>query len=174
MRGQLLTYQSENLTRLYKFRRHQAIKGIYGINVAVRNLEEAVRKYEAFFGVKAQSFGSEFFAFPGLVGAQFNINGFHLNLIASLEDGTSVAQFLERRGEGVFLLSVEPHLLPNPERLPRDPARPGVRHDDYRYRTGRAFLATEPDRLTLDLKLWILPDVPIAHVEQVLKRIGAQ
>ena len=83
------------------------IKGIYGINVAVRNLEEAVRKYEAFFGVKAQSFGSEFFAFPGLVGAQFNINGFHLNLIASLEDGTSVAQFLERRGEGVFLLSVE-------------------------------------------------------------------
>lgn len=83
------------------------IKGIYGINVAVKNLDEAVRTYEAFFGIKARSFGSEFFAFPGLVGAQFNINGFHLNLIASLVEGTSVAQFLERRGEGVFLLSVE-------------------------------------------------------------------
>lgn len=83
------------------------IKGIYGINVAVKNLDEAVRTYEAFFGIKARSFGSEFFAFPGLVGAQLNINGFHLNLIASLVEGTSVAQFLERRGEGVFLLSVE-------------------------------------------------------------------
>ncbi len=83
------------------------IKGIYGINIAVKDLDAAVGRYEAFFGIKAQSFGSEFFAFPGLVGAQFNINGFHLNLIASLAEGTSVAQFLERRGEGVFLLSVE-------------------------------------------------------------------
>lgn len=83
------------------------IKGIYGINIAVKDLDEAVRRYEAFFGIKARPAGSEFFAFPGLIGAQFYINGFHLNLIASLVEGTSVAQFLERRGEGVFLLSVE-------------------------------------------------------------------
>lgn len=83
------------------------IKGIYGVNIAVKNLDEAVRRYEDFFGMKAKNFGSEFFAFPHLVGAQFNINGFHLNLIASLKEGTSVAQFLEKRGEGVFLLSVE-------------------------------------------------------------------
>lgn len=83
------------------------IKGIYGVNIAVKNLEEATRKYEAFFGMKARPVGANFFAFPGLVGSQFCINGFALNLIASLEPGTSVASFLERRGEGIFLLSVE-------------------------------------------------------------------
>lgn len=83
------------------------IKGIYGVNIAVKDLDEATRKYEAFFGVEAKKVGSDFFAFPGLVGSQIKVNDFHINLIASLEEGTSVANFLERRGEGVFLLSVE-------------------------------------------------------------------
>lgn len=83
------------------------IKGIYGVNIAVRDLADATQKYEAFLGVKARPVGADFFAFPGLIGSQFEINGFHLNLIASTEPGTSVANFLERRGEGVFLLSME-------------------------------------------------------------------
>ncbi|MFT0891459.1 VOC family protein [Pseudochelatococcus sp. G4_1912] len=83
------------------------IKGVYGINVAVKDLDAATRQYEALFGIKAKPLSSDFFAFPGLIGSQISINGFHLNLIASLTDDTSVAKFIEKRGEGFFLLSVE-------------------------------------------------------------------
>ena len=83
------------------------IKGIYGVNVAVNDLAEATKMYEAFLGIQAKPISSDFFAVPGLVGSHFRINGFHLNLVASTTDGTSVAKFLARRGEGLFLLSVE-------------------------------------------------------------------
>lgn len=83
------------------------IKGVYGINIAVKDLEAATSQYEALLGIKAKSVSSSFFAFPGLIGSQFNINGFHLNLIASLTEDTSVAKFIEKKGEGFFLLSLE-------------------------------------------------------------------
>lgn len=83
------------------------IKGIYGINIAVKDLDAATSQYEALLGIKAKPVSSSFFAFPGLVGSQFNVNGFHLNLIASLTDDTSVAKFIEKRGEGFFLISLE-------------------------------------------------------------------
>lgn len=83
------------------------IKGVYGINIAVKDLDASTRRFEALLGVEAVAVSSSFFAFPGLVGSQFNMNGFHLNLIASLNDDTSVAKFIEKRGEGFFLLSLE-------------------------------------------------------------------
>jgi methylmalonyl-CoA epimerase len=82
------------------------IKGIYGINVAVKNLDAAVERYEAVFGVKAERLAAGDFAFPGLSGAKLDVNGFYLTLIASSSPDSSVAKFLERKGEGVFLLSV--------------------------------------------------------------------
>jgi len=82
------------------------IEGIHGLNVAVGNLEVATATYETLFGVKSTPMGPEGFAFPGLLGSSFNINGFHLNLITSTEPGTSVARFLEKNGDGVFLVSV--------------------------------------------------------------------
>ncbi len=83
------------------------IKGIYGINIAVRDLEKATLNYESAFGVKSRPVDETGFAFPGLLGSSFNLNGFHLNLIASKDENTSVAKFLDQKGEGVFLLSVE-------------------------------------------------------------------
>jgi len=83
------------------------ISSIYGVNVAVKDLEMATTRYEAVFGVKAERLAANFFAFPGLLGARLNINGFYITLIASTNENTSVAKFIERRGEGVFLLSVK-------------------------------------------------------------------
>jgi methylmalonyl-CoA/ethylmalonyl-CoA epimerase len=83
------------------------IKGVYGINIAVKDLDEAVRRYEAVLGIKPRTGSSKFFSFPNLVGASFNINGFRLNLIASQTDDTAVAKFVKARGEGVFLVSLE-------------------------------------------------------------------
>lgn len=82
------------------------IKGIYGINIAVKDLDEALARYESVFGAKAERLSEGDFAFPGLVGAKLNVDGFCITLIASSREDTSVARFLEKKGEGVFLLSV--------------------------------------------------------------------
>ena len=39
------------------------IKGIYGINIAVRDLEQATQNYEKAFGVKSEPVGRSGFAF---------------------------------------------------------------------------------------------------------------
>lgn len=83
------------------------IKGIYGINIAVKNLKTAVERYEKVFGVKSEHLAENDFAFPGLIGAKINISGTFINLISSVKDDTSVASFIEKNGEGLFLLSVE-------------------------------------------------------------------
>lgn len=83
------------------------IKNVYGINIAVADLDIASAKYEKILGVPGQFISADKFAFPGLTGTAFNVNGFHLNLIASTQPDTSVAKFIEKKGEGVFLVSLE-------------------------------------------------------------------
>lgn len=82
------------------------MRKIHGLNIAVRDLEEAVKKYEAVLGVASTSMGAEDFAVPGLRGAALSIGDFVINLIASENEKTSIAQFLEKRGEGLFLVSI--------------------------------------------------------------------
>jgi len=82
------------------------IKGVYGMNIAVKDLDAAVEKYTALLGQKpAKMLGGGDFAFPGLKGAAFDLDGFTLHLIAGEED-TSVGKFVASKGEGVFLLSL--------------------------------------------------------------------
>lgn len=80
---------------------------VNGINIAVRDLEYWTHRYEQVLGISATPVDEEGFAFPGLQGASFNIQGFGLNLISSTDSTTSVGRFLERRGDGVFLLSLK-------------------------------------------------------------------
>ena len=83
------------------------IKQFYGVNIAVKDLEAAVKKYGAFLGVPPVYTKPTDFAFPGLTGATFKIAGVSINLIASSNPETSVYKFVESRGEGVFLLSLQ-------------------------------------------------------------------
>lgn len=83
------------------------IKGIFGINIAVNDVAAAAAKFEKLLGVKSTPLGAGDFAFPGLSGAQLAINGVHINLITSSVKDTSIAKFLEKKGEGLFLLSLE-------------------------------------------------------------------
>lgn len=78
-----------------------------GLNIAVKNLSEATARYEAFFGVKGVYVGEDEFAFPGLEGTRFNLDGIIINLITSDVEGTSVSRFLAKTGEGVFLMSMK-------------------------------------------------------------------
>jgi 4-hydroxyphenylpyruvate dioxygenase-like putative hemolysin len=82
------------------------IKGVYGINIAVDNFENAVKRFEEVLNIKPRYFRDEDFAFPNLIGAQFFVGGVALNAIASKTDDTSVAQFVNKRGEGLFLVSL--------------------------------------------------------------------
>ena len=111
-------------------------KRAYGFNVAVKNLEEAVAKYKAFLEVEPRELKTEDFAFPGLRGACFDLNGFLINLITSVDPNTSVASFLEKKGEGFFLFSlavddmaheVERLRKLNISLIPKDP----VTHPDW-------------------------------------------
>ena len=84
------------------------IKGIYGFNVVVKDLEKSVRKYEEIFGVKAQLLEEGLdFAFPGIKGAKLNINGIRINLITPVKEDNQLAKFIEKKGEGLYLVSVE-------------------------------------------------------------------
>jgi methylmalonyl-CoA/ethylmalonyl-CoA epimerase len=83
---------------------------LYGLNIAVKDLEQAVLRFEALFGTKARRGGSEFFAFPGLAGANFDLDGIMINLVSPLDlndEKNSVAKFLRSHGEGVLLISLK-------------------------------------------------------------------
>ena len=60
-------------------------KKIFGFNVAVKNLDEAVAKFKNLFEVEPRILESKDFVFPGLRGACFDLNGFKINLITSVE-----------------------------------------------------------------------------------------
>ena len=80
---------------------------VNGINIAVKDLASATARYEKLFQVEGEHVSAEGFAFPGLEGTRLDVGGFIISLIASTEEGTSVARFLERHGEGVFLFSAK-------------------------------------------------------------------
>jgi methylmalonyl-CoA epimerase len=81
------------------------VTGVFGVNIAVQDLDAAVKKYEGVLGIKAEPFRPEDFAFPGLKGAKLDVGGVYINLISYTDNKTSIAKFIESKGEGLFLLS---------------------------------------------------------------------
>lgn len=79
---------------------------VHGVNIAVADLERWTQQYERVLGVASKPVDEEGFAFPGLRGSTFDLNGFMLNLISSDDPSTSVGRFLARNGDGFFLLSL--------------------------------------------------------------------
>jgi len=80
-------------------------KGVRGVNIAVKDLDVAVKKYTDLLGRQPKMLGDKDFAMPGLKGAAFDINGFILQLLAG-EEGTAIAKFVASKGEGFFLMSL--------------------------------------------------------------------
>ena len=83
------------------------IKGLFGINIAVKDLDAAAKKYSDVFGVKPIPYKSEEIAVPGLKGVRLPIGNVTITLLASDDPNTPVAKFVENRGEGVFLVNLE-------------------------------------------------------------------
>lgn len=83
------------------------IKGVYGFNIAVSDLQAALAKYEALLGVKANYLEESDFAFPGIQGAFLNVNGVVFNILTSNDENSPVGRFLKKNGEGILLVSLE-------------------------------------------------------------------
>lgn len=83
------------------------IKRFRGVTIAVKDLDAAVKRYEDVLGIKPQFLKPEFFAFPGNKGAFFLVGDVQISLVTSEQPDSSVTRFLETRGEGVFLISLE-------------------------------------------------------------------
>ena len=83
------------------------IKRFFGVSIAVKDLDTAVKKYRDVFRVKPKFVKPEKFSYPGLKGAMFSVGGVRITLTASEKPDTPIAKFVETRGEGVFLLSFE-------------------------------------------------------------------
>jgi hypothetical protein len=94
------------------------IKTIYSITIAVEDLDEAVKNYEAFLGVKP-TFSSGYevlFTESDLkeIGidfkdkiALFPLPGVRFILITGFDKDTRVGRFIRHKGEGVFMISME-------------------------------------------------------------------
>lgn len=83
------------------------LRKFFGINIAVKDLDEAMAKYEALLGVKPVIVSDRSqFAFPGITAAVFDFNGVRINLLTSSEANNPVSKFLESRGEGLLLISL--------------------------------------------------------------------
>ena len=79
----------------------------FGINIAVKDLDEAIVKYEALLGVKpAITSDPSQFAFPGITAATFDFDGVRINLLTSAEANNPVGKFLASKGEGLLLISL--------------------------------------------------------------------
>lgn len=90
------------------------IKGILGMNIAVDDLDEAVKKYEDLLGVKAIDVSDPSnFAFPGIKGAVLEVNGVRIALLTPTQEGNPVAKFLSSKGEGLLLVSLESDNIDN-------------------------------------------------------------
>ena len=84
------------------------IKRFFGVNVAVKDLDSATKRFTEVLGVKPTPMANADFAFPNLIGSQFTLgNKVVIRLIASQAPDTSIARFIDTRGEGLFLITVE-------------------------------------------------------------------
>lgn len=81
------------------------IKGINHIGIAVKNLEESMKKFQTIFSV--QTFHQETVEEQKVQVASFNLNGILIELTAATDETSPIAKFIEKRGEGIHHIAFE-------------------------------------------------------------------
>jgi methylmalonyl-CoA/ethylmalonyl-CoA epimerase len=80
------------------------IKKVHHIGIAVNNLRESVALFEKLLGVKAHLAGAPC---QKVSEARFMMGGIEINLLEPTGPDSTVAKFLERRGEGLHHVALE-------------------------------------------------------------------
>ena len=83
------------------------IKRFIDVGIAVKNLEAAVATYSRVLGVTPRMLTHTDYAYPGLKGARFYLGNATISFIASDNPHSTIAKFIETRGEGVNHLTLE-------------------------------------------------------------------
>ena len=83
------------------------VRRFIDMGIAVKNLESAVATYSRVLGVTPRMLTHSDYAYPGLKGARFYLGNTTISLVASDDPHSTIAEFIERRGEGVNHLTLE-------------------------------------------------------------------
>jgi methylmalonyl-CoA epimerase len=77
------------------------------VGIAVTNLEAAVATYSRLLGITPRMLTHTDYAYPGLKGARFYLGNATISLVASDDPQSTIARFIETRGEGLNHLTLE-------------------------------------------------------------------
>ena len=83
------------------------IKRFIDVGIAVRNLQASVLTYSAVLGVAPRMLTHADYAYPGLKGARFYLSNATVSLVASDDPQSTIAKFIQVRGEGINHLTLE-------------------------------------------------------------------
>lgn len=79
------------------------ITGIDHLGIAVRNLDEAIPRYEGVFGFTCEKI--ETVASQKVRTAFFDVNGVHIELLEPTDEESPIAKFIAKNGEGIHHLA---------------------------------------------------------------------
>jgi methylmalonyl-CoA/ethylmalonyl-CoA epimerase len=77
-------------------------KGIDHVVIAVKDLDEGIKQYEAVYGIAATDRGSH----PGFDNAFFRMGDTYVELVAPTDDTGPVGRRIAASGEGVYLMGL--------------------------------------------------------------------
>ena len=83
------------------------VKRFIDVGIAVKDLESAVATYSRVLGITPRMLTHSDYAYPGLKGARFYLGNASLSLVASDDPRSTIARFIETRGEGLNHLTLE-------------------------------------------------------------------
>jgi len=102
----------------------RVITRLFEVSIVVKDFDAAVKKYSEVLGITPLFMKAEDIPFPGLKVAVFLIGDVVLSLIASEQADTPIAEFIETRGEGLYLIGLE---VTDIEQHVREAGEKGVR-----------------------------------------------
>jgi methylmalonyl-CoA epimerase len=83
------------------------VRRFIDVGIAVKNLEAAVATYSRVLGITPRMLTHTDYAYPGLKGARFYLGNATISLVASDDPRSTIAKFIETRGEGINHLTFE-------------------------------------------------------------------
>ena len=83
------------------------VKRFIDVGIAVTNLEASAATYSRVLGITPRMLTHTDYAYPGLKGARFYLGNATISLVASDDPRSTIARFIQTRGEGINHLTLE-------------------------------------------------------------------
>lgn len=80
------------------------IKGVEHIGIAVKDLDAAEKQFEKLLGVS--SYKREIVESEGVITSFFKIGNVKIELLAAVNENSTIAKFIDKRGEGIHHIAL--------------------------------------------------------------------